>query len=307
MASNVDELLSDLDDRVKSEFASKPEVVDKGHELDVSQLPIEARKWHKVTDAVAVVFDLKSSTRLGISKHAASTASIYEAATGGAARILDDFGANFVAIQGDGGFGLFWGDHREARAVTAGITIKTFSSRHLVERLEAKWPDLVDLKTGFKVGIASSPLLAKRVGVPRTDHQEVVWAGKAVNYAAKCAQQADRHELIVTGGMWDWLENNDYLTMSCSCSTPLELWEPVTIDKLPNGEADAYGRLLRAAWCNTHGAEYCEAVLAGKSKRPEAAEPVRKMQSAQMADPVHAKYKREREARRNLRYARTGR
>jgi class 3 adenylate cyclase len=307
MASNVDELLSGLDSRVKTEFASKPEVVDKGHDLDVSRLPVEARKWHKVTDAVAVVFDLRSSTRLGVSKHAASTASIYEAATGGAVRVLDDFGANFISIQGDGGFGLFWGDHREARAVTAGITIKTFSSRHLVERLEAKWPDLVDLETGFKVGVASSPLLAKRVGVPRTDHQEPVWAGKAVNYAAKCAQQAGRHELIVTGGVWDWIENNDYLTTSCSCGTPTELWESVSIDKLPEGEPDADGRLLRAAWCSIHGAEFCEAVLAGKSKRPEAVEPVRKMQSALMADVLRAKRKREREARRNLRYARTGR
>lgn len=84
------------------------------------------------------MFDLKSSTKLGVSKHAASTASIYEAATGGAVKILDDFGADFVAIQGDGGFGLFWGERRNARAVTAGITIKTLSKPHLVKRLENK-------------------------------------------------------------------------------------------------------------------------------------------------------------------------
>jgi hypothetical protein len=51
---------------------------------------------------------LKSSTQLGLNKHAASTASIYEAATGGVVQIFDDFEANFVAIQGDGAFALFW-------------------------------------------------------------------------------------------------------------------------------------------------------------------------------------------------------
>ena len=33
--------------------------------------------------------------------------------------------------------------------------------------LESKWSDLKDLTTGFKVGIASSPLLVKRVGSSR--------------------------------------------------------------------------------------------------------------------------------------------
>jgi hypothetical protein len=38
-------------------------VVDKGDSLDVDDLPLLARRWHKVTDAVAVVVDLKNSTK----------------------------------------------------------------------------------------------------------------------------------------------------------------------------------------------------------------------------------------------------
>jgi hypothetical protein len=72
---------------------------------------------------------------------------------------------DFVAIQGDGAFGLFWGDSRLARAMCAAITIKTFSYKHLTPRLEKKWPDLPE--TGLKVGIGNSPLLVKRVGVPQ--------------------------------------------------------------------------------------------------------------------------------------------
>src|SRR5205823_2883503 len=146
------------------------------------------------------------------------TASIYEAATGGLTRIFNDFDADFVAVQGDGAVGLFWGNKRLERALCAGITIKTFSELTLIPRLEKRWPELPN--TGFKVGVAASSLLVKRVGVPRTAHQEPVWAGKAVNYAAKCAPQADRHEMIVAGTVWDFAEGNDYLAVSCTCAGP---------------------------------------------------------------------------------------
>ena len=185
-AVDLTALLGDLDDAVKVEVASTPEVFDKGGNLDVEALPITARKWHTLNDAVAVVADLKNSTKLGTGKWAASTASIYKASTGGVVSIFDQFDADFLAIQGDDAFALFWGERRYERALYSAITIKTFS-RDMVERLEKKWDDLPE--TGFKVGIASSRLLAKRIGTPRNPaQQEPVWAGKAVNYATKAAQ-----------------------------------------------------------------------------------------------------------------------
>lgn len=55
-------------------------------------------------DAVAVVADLKNSTKLGTGKWASSTARVYEASTGGVVKIIDQFDADFLAIQGDGAF-----------------------------------------------------------------------------------------------------------------------------------------------------------------------------------------------------------
>jgi len=298
---DLEALLAGVDDDVATELSSKPDVVDKGHDLDVAALPIAARKWHKVTDVVAVVADLKSSTQLGLNKHAASTASIYEAATGGVVQIFDEFDVDFVAIQGDGAFGLFWGNRRLARAVCAGITIKTFSEKHLVPRLEKKWPELPE--TGLKVGIGGSALLVKRVGVPRTDYQEPVWAGKAVNYAAKAAQQADRHEMIVTGTIWDWVTDNDYLAVSCSCSEPSpSLWHDVTIDKIPQTDADREGKRLTSKWCDVHGAEYCDAVLAGQKRRFDVTSQRTSAMALEMSRMVRAKAARERRDR-NARYS----
>lgn len=289
-------LLDELDGTVKSELASMPEVVDQGDSLNVEGLPITARRWHKLTDAVAVVVDLKNSTKLGTGRRAASTASIYEASTGGAVKVFDRFNADFLAIQGDGAFALFWGERRHERAVCAGITVKTFSGA-MVQRLEKKWPDIPE--TGFKVGIASSRLLAKRVGTPRNPaQQEPVWAGKAVNYAAKAAQGADRDELIVTGSVWDVVQGNDYLAVSCPCGTgpSLDIWADTVIERLPDGDIEAQGRVLTASWCDTHGEDYCAAVLEGKRKRDDTKNLQASLQASQMRGALRAKAQTERMA-----------
>jgi class 3 adenylate cyclase len=266
---DLSSLLGVLDDNVRAELASTPDVVDKGDDLDLSCLPISARKWHKVSDAVAVVADLKNSTKLGTGKWAASTAGIYEASTGGVVKVFDDFDADFIAIQGDGAFALFWGNRRYERAICAGITVKTFS-RDMVIRLEKRWPDLPE--TGFKVGIASSRLLVKRIGTPRNlAQQEPVWAGKAVNYAAKAAQGADRHIMVVTARVWERVERNDYLAATCPCGIgpSLNLWTDTVIERLPDGDPEAQGHSLTVSWCKIHGKEYCDAVLDGRQKRDD--------------------------------------
>jgi class 3 adenylate cyclase len=297
---DLEQMLRDLDTAVGQELASAPEVIDKGHNLDVDALPITARKWHKLQDAVAVVADLKSSTQLGFNKYPQSTASIYEAAVGGAARIFSDFEADFISIQGDGGFALYWGDKRFARAVCAGITIKTFSENHLVARLEKKWSTLPE--TGFKVGVASSSLLVKRVGIPQTPtHQEPVWAGKAVNYAAKAAQQADRHEMVVTGTIWDWASANEYLALTCSCDTPNpDLWHDVTIEKIPDMDPEREGKRLTSRWCDIHGAEYCSAILAGQSRRKDVTDQLQQAQKAEFSKALRAKAKEDRDRKRSI-------
>jgi class 3 adenylate cyclase len=297
---DLDELLQELDQTVKSELDSTPDVEDWDGSLNVSTLPITARKWIKVPDLVAVLADLKNSTQLGTGKWAASTASIYQAGTGDVVEIYNRFGADFIQIQGDGAFALFWGDMRYERAMCSGITVKTFSE-DLVRRLEKKWPTMAE--TGFKVGVASGRVLVKRIGTPRNPaQQEPIWAGKPVNYAAKSAQSADRHELIVTGSVWDRIESNDYLAISCGCGTggnpSTGIWSDMTIERLPQGDPEREGRRLTASWCKVHGASYCAAVMAGLKKRSDADEARKQLALSQMDNAIRFKAARERLDRR---------
>jgi class 3 adenylate cyclase len=267
---DLDALLSQQDEHVRSELSNKPEVVEAGDSLDLADLFIDARKWYKLDEVVAVVADLKNSSALDTgNQQDASTASIYEAAVHPLVKILDGFDADDIAIQGDGAFGVFWGEDRFERALCAGITVKTFSEKFLEPRLEKKWPEAPT--TGYKVGVACSRVLVKRVGVPRSDHQEEVWAGKAVNYAAKAAHTADRREMIVTDPVWERALKNDYLALSCGCwgGPSNSIWQDIEITQLPDEEASRYGRKLTSHWCDECGAEFCAAVLDGKRKRDD--------------------------------------
>lgn len=269
MGIELYELLDNLSDRTKEKFEKQPSVVNKGDAFDVTKLPIDKAEWHAIDDVVSVNFDMKSSTNLAKGRSPRSTASIYDAGVGGVVKIFREFDAQFVDIQGDGGFALFWGDRRYQRAITSAITVRSFSVG-FTEQLEKKWPNATS--TGFKVGVASGSLMAKRVGLPRhLDLQEPVWAGNPVNYAAKAAQQAVDVMMNVTGSVWDAISDNDYLTFSCDCSIPSLLWNSVTLDKIPDDEK--YGFSLDRQWCRTHGEAYCRQVLAGQIARsniPEA-------------------------------------
>lgn len=273
MGVDLDELLTASDDKVRTELKSKPDIHDVAHDLDLGALPIEVRKWHQLTELVAVVADLKNSSQLDIGKHPASTASIYEAAVRPGVDILSTFNADDMDIQGDAVLGMFWGDKRFERAICAAITLKTFSLNHLQPRLDKKWASAP--RTGFKVGVASGGVLVKRLGRPRDlNNQEEVWVGKPVNYAAKAAQQIDRGELLVTASIWDRIEKNDYLKFSCGCGGgPSDvIWTEDVIKVLPDDQPERNGRKLTSRWCDTHGAEFCDAILSGSKHRDDVAD-----------------------------------
>lgn len=257
--------LLDLSARTKQKFESMPKVIGKDGNFSIDNLKI-GDEWHRLSDLVAVMVDLKSSTNLAKGKKPASVASIYDAGMGGVVKIFKSLDSDFVDIQGDGGFALFWGEKRFERAFTAAVTVRTFSD-DLVKQIYAKWSD--EPETGFKVAIASGPVLVKLVGLPRkTELQEPVWAGRPVNYAAKAAQQTEPTVLLVTASVWDELEDNEYIVFSCGCNGPTSLlWEDYLLEKIPDDEK--WGKALKSTWCAVHGEEFCNSILGGEKRRDD--------------------------------------
>ena len=273
--ASLGDILSKVSSKTTDTLAKNPPVVhveDPDGFTSADIRSAQATTWSRLDDAVVVVADLKGSTKLSTGKHMASTAAIYEAATGNATRILAEFGADFIAIQGDGAFGVFWGNRALERAMCAGITIKTFSQKTLVPKLRAKWPDTGLPETGFKVGIAAGRVMVKNLGLGLDAGQhEPIWAGNPVNYATKAAQEADADELIVTGGVWIRIEDNDYITLSCPCGSGPSptIWEERKLAKLAHDEPESAGHMLSSAWCDEHGPAFCASILAGATSREE--------------------------------------
>ncbi len=298
-AFKLDELLAGIDDHIEAQLEAMPKVDDVDPDgLDADDLPTSP-PWARIEEIVAVVADLKDSTKLGTGKRAESTASIYEAAVKPLVDVFVEFDADYIDIQGDCAIGIFWTDNRLERAFCAGVTVKTFSARFLTPQLEEKWKDAP--ATGFKVGMAASRILVKRVGRPRTDFTEPIWAGKAVNYAAKAAQCADAPEMWVTGTVWERIESNDYIAYTCGCNrAPTDsLWKEAQITKLPDDEPDRFGRKLTVPWCTKHGEDFCNAILDGETTRPELSEALRKARGLRLVQSVvEGKRRRAKELRR---------
>ena len=301
----LDQLLADLGERTLEKIGAEPDVLLK----DIDTFRIEDLEigpvWHRLTDIVAVVFDLKSSTNLEKGRSPEGTASIYDAGIGGVVRVLNDFGVEYVDIQGDGGFGLFWGPDAYFKAMSAAISIHTFSSRFEAQ-LGEKWEGVPS--TGFKVGVSSGPVMVKRVGLERhLDMQEPVWVGRPVNYAAKAAQQTDPARIVITGSVWDVISDNDYLAFSCGCESGIEkatppklLWETVEIDHIP--DAQKYGLSLQSNWCTRHGQEFCDRVLEGARLRSDIPQDQRRAKDALGHLEPLQKAAQERNSERTLRF-----
>lgn len=267
---NVNEFLDDLRDRVDGELVNPVGIEEATNFPD--QFYVERRTWKRIRDVVAVVADLKRSTNLSYNRQPETTARIYEAATGNMVRTVERFEPDFVDIQGDGLFALFHGHRRYERAMCAAITLKSFG----INALEAALEDHLGAeapKTGIKVGMASGTIIVKNVGVRGTN--EPVWAGRPVNYATKCAQTADKQELIITPQVWEHFAENHWVAYSCGCgqadATPVELWDQITVDKLPEGAADCRRLKAGVAWCSTHGDKFCQSILDGLRMRKSVA------------------------------------
>ena len=262
---SINALLADQHDAAKAELTTAVEIEDVDDFPSMSDLYVEKRKWLRVRNVVAVATDLKESTALNFDKYAQTSARLYEAVTGSVVRLFSLFDPQFVAIQGDGVFGLFHGDLAYERAFCAAASIKKFSQRSVGPLIDENFADSFP-DTGLKTGLASGILVAKKVGVRGTN--EPVWAGKPVTFAFKCAQQADRHEVIATSAVYDKLAPNDYIDYSCGCPSGVSypLWSEFEVAKL--GKHSKCMR-LSSTWCEEHGDAFCRAILEGSKTRDD--------------------------------------
>lgn len=233
---------------------------------DTTTIPINnPTHWLKIPNVVSVFVDMKGSTQLSASLHERGTAGAYQLFTNTAVQLFHEFDAPYIDVRGDGVFALFNQD-QVYRALAAAVTFKTFAEVTFVPTLRER----TGLELGAHIGIDQKTVLVRKMGLKkhadRTDRQNEVWAGKPVNMSSKLAGLAEAGELLVSDRYYQRI-THERVRQSCGCQDgkptgeKVDLWERAPLAEDARFDFDAAYR-LKTRWCETHGEEYCTAILA---------------------------------------------
>lgn len=263
----IDGLMRDLEGEVTRHLRTAVTVEDVDDFPDLDELH-SGGKWTRLHDVVAVVADLKGSTRLGMGRYVNTTVRLYRAATGGGVKVACLFDPAFTDIQGDGFFSLFHGDDAYERAMAAAMSLAYFS-KEVLEPAIRKFAGEDCPRTGLKVGVAAGRLAVGRVGIRGTS--ELIWPGKPVNWAFKCSGAADAHQVIVTERVFNnVIRSNEYLLRPCYVNGHWhgnwpsgEQWAPISVAALP--KVSCFVR--KVPWCPEVADQFCQALLEGEIRQ----------------------------------------
>ena len=257
--------MDELKDDAKEKFDSTTTQDVNEIPSDLDRIPLDKPHWLRVKSVVAVYGDMVGSTKLSVAsgRRVKTTASIYELFTATWVRILNEFGAKYIDIQGDGAFGLFDGPGARYPALCAAVTFKTSAKEWIEAWVKEKTGDTAEIGAGF--GMDEYTVMVKRIGMRGEERQNEVWAGKPINVAVKLAALAEANQLLASDRLHKAFKS-DLIYLSCECPKDgypegkAPLWETLSVDEEELGLDTAY--VLTANWCPTHGDDYCSGILA---------------------------------------------
>jgi class 3 adenylate cyclase len=185
-------------------------------------------------DATVLYADMSDSTKLVDEYKKSFAAEVYKAYLTCAARVIKDRGGTITAYDGDRIMAVFIGDSKNSSAAESALRIN-YAVRKIINVAISKQYPNTSYELGHVVGIDTSKLLVARIGV-RNDN-DLVWVGRAANYAAKLSSIDDRNAIFITRDVYKTL-NHD-----AKYSSSGELMWKVDEDEELNGVA-----VYRASW-----------------------------------------------------------
>ena len=155
-------------------------------------------------DATILYADMASSTTLVDQLAASRAAEIYKAYMVCAARLIKFHGGSITAYDGDRVMGVFIGSSKNSSAAKAALRIN-WALINIVNPANKRiyGDSAYDLR--HVIGIDTSSIVAARIGV-RNDN-DIVWVGRAANYAAKLSALGSGYSVYMTGGVFDRLND----------------------------------------------------------------------------------------------------
>lgn len=191
LQANVHQFIKTPWSRTEGRVVPEPEAIGMGNE------GIELK------EAVCMYADLADSTGLVSSFHDWFAAMVYKSFLHCATKIIVAEGGAITSFDGDRVMGVFVGNERFNAAARAALKVN-WATIHIVEpAIKANWKEqaVQALQIRHTVGIDVSKVLAARTGA--RGNNDIVWVGRAPNYAAKLATWRDpRVPTLVTADVF---------------------------------------------------------------------------------------------------------
>lgn len=154
-------------------------------------------------EATVLYADLDGSTSLVETKSWPFAAEIYKSFLFCATKLIKDEGGSITSYDGDRVMGIFLGGSQSSTAVRCALKI-TYAVREIINpAIKVQYPS-ADYKVRHVIGIDHSAIRAARTGV-RGDN-DIVWVGRAANYAAKLTALNSEYPVWITKQVYDRLE-----------------------------------------------------------------------------------------------------
>lgn len=146
-------------------------------------------------NAAVLYADMADSTDLVDQHTPPFAARIYKAYLRLAVRILQTEGGSITAYDGDRVMAVFLGETKETVAVRSALKIH-FAAQHILNPLLKKHYPHEGYQLKHVVRIDTSELFVARIGVRK--EPDLVWVGRAANYAAKLCSQNGEYTTYIT-------------------------------------------------------------------------------------------------------------
>lgn len=191
-------LKDDLDTFVKKSFREnwenkKGQVVPEPTNLKSSNEAIEFER------ATVLYADISGSTSMVNSLAWHKSAELYKSFLYCSARLITDSGGTITAYDGDRVMGVFVGDNQSTPAVKCALKINYATKQIINPAFKSQYPnDTFTLR--HVVGIDTSAIKVAKTGV-RGDN-DLVWIGRAANYAAKLTELSADFSTWITGDLY---------------------------------------------------------------------------------------------------------
>jgi class 3 adenylate cyclase len=151
-------------------------------------------------DAVVLYADLADSTEMVDRRTAFFAAEVYKTFLHCSAKIIKSEGGEITAYDGDRVMAVFIGEWKNTSAVRAAMKINAAVRDIIQPSLKSVYKD-TDFVLKHVCGIDRSTLFVAKTGVRGAN--DLVWVGRAANYAAKLSSLPENYQTYITKTVYD--------------------------------------------------------------------------------------------------------